>query len=247
MANRRGHRGRGGRPPRGGAGNVLIEGDTGISAEPQGGAAPGASESGDAAAREFGVPQADIPGGLKHLVNAPAVPADTAAAPPRPADYHKEHGVPPPDWGDYGTPPTEADDTAERAPAEPLSRDELAVPVYIVEDRKGGKRLYALITEGPLVVPTGTADPVHLAQRDPSRRKFWITNETTQSGAGAATPGIRIGDWETTADGRGMMIPAAQMKDFLTQDAVYATNQSGTAITISWGYETEIPAARPDA
>jgi len=250
--NRRGHRGRGGRPARGGIppGEApLVEGDTGIAAGPQGGAAdPPDTAAGDLAAREFGVPQADIPGGLKHLVNAPTVPAQTVDKPERPADYHKEHGVEVADWGQYDTPAgrLEHDGHSHAPDLRVIPDNELAIPVYQVEGPHGTKRLVSLITEGPVTVPSPTLDPVRLANRDPSRRKFWITNETTPASSGATGPGIRIGDWETTADGRGLLVPAGQMKDLFCQDDVYATNQSGTAITISWGVETSIPATRPD-
>src|SRR5229473_836208 len=96
------------RPRRGRPGpNVLVEGDTGPR-EPQGGARPGARESGDLKSREFGVPQADLPGGVVHVVNPETRQAKTAAKAERPADYHKYHGVPSDD-GQYETPPDESD------------------------------------------------------------------------------------------------------------------------------------------
>jgi len=231
------------RPRRGPAGpNVLVEGDTGIAAGPQGGAKDGATESGDLAAREFGVPQADIPGGLKHLVNPESVPAATVEVIPRPADYHKEHGVEPDDWEGYQVPPDESiRERAERPAPEPHWND--AVPVYITDGPGKGNRILALVVEGPVTFPSGTVDPVRIAVRDPHRRKFWIVNETTASGAGAAGPGVRIGDWETTGDGRGLLIPAAQMKDFNSQDDIYLINNSGSSVTVSFGYETMVPAA----
>lgn len=251
---RRGHRGRGGRPHRGHGGGtgegssaaVLEHGDTGTYAEAQGGAHPGASESGNLEAREFGVPQADLPGGLKHLVNPETVVTGTVDKPPRPADYHKEHGVPPQDWGQYETPPTEDEDEAA-TPPEVLPSADLAVPVYIVEGKGEGKQLLALVTEGPVTFPSGTADPQRLANRDRRRRKFWICNETTPASSGATGPGVRIGDWDTCADGRGLLIPAGQIKDFATKETVYMTNQSGSAVTLSWGYETDLPASTSGA
>lgn len=235
-------RGRGSRPRRGAPGpNVLVSGDTGPR-QPQHGAGPPASESGNLEAREFGVPQADIPGGLKHLVNPQTHPSPTKAMPPRPADYHKEHGVPPDDWGDYVTPPDESEHVlAERPWPEPKWLD--AVPVYVVENPGEKQVIRALVTEGPVTYATGTVDPVRIAVRDPHRTKFWIVNETAPGAAGAATPGVRIGDWETTADGRGMLIPAAQMKDLNTQDDIYLINTSGSSVTVSWGYETEVEVA----
>lgn len=235
------------RPRRGPAGpNVLVEGDPGstigVSRDAQGGAEDGATESGNLAAREFGVPQADIPGGVRHLVNAETVPTATVEVIPRPADYHKEHGVKPPDWEGYQVPPDESvPERATRPAAEPAWHD--AVPVYVTDGPGKGNRILALVTEGPVTYPTGTVDPVRIAVRDQHRRKFWIVNETTASGAGAAGPGPRIGDWETTGDGRGMLIPAAQMKDFNSQDDIYLINNSGSSVTVSFGYETSVEAA----
>lgn len=241
----RGSRGR--RPKRGPAGpNVLVAGDTGIAGGDQGGAGPAPSESGNLAAREFGVPQADIPGGLKHLVNPETIPDPTVEVPRRPADYHKEHGVEPLDWEGYRTPPDETEDPRAVRPGPEVHWND-AVPVYITDGPGKGDRILALVTEGPVTVASQTAgqpvDPLRIAVRDPHRRKFWIANETTPSGAGAATPGVRIGDWETTSDGRGLLIPAAQMKDFNSADDIYLINNSGSSVTVSFGYETMIEAA----
>ena len=221
--------------------NVLIEGDTGIFGGPQGGAEPGASESGDLHARQFGVPQADVPGGLNHLINTQTKPAPTVDKGERPADYHKYHGVPPTEPGQYVTPPKDVGKAPRPAPVRKSEFDE-AVPVRIIEGERV-KSIRILVTEGPVAIPAGTVDPIRVAERDPNRSKFWICNETTPSAAGAATPGVRIGDFETTADLRGLLIPAAQIKDFNGQDTIYITNQSGTAVTVSWGYETEMPEA----
>lgn len=241
-------RGRGHRPRRGPAGpNVIVEGDpgstTGVSRDAQGGAGEPASVSGDLASREFGVPQADIPGGVRHLVNPETHVYPTPEIPRRPADYHKEHGVEPIDWGEYVTPPDESEHVpADRRPPEPRWND--AVPVYITESPGDkGDRIRMLITDGPITYPTGTVDPERIAVRDPHRFKFWICNETTPSAAGAATPGVRIGDWETTGEGRGMLIPAGSIKDFNSQDDIYLINISGSSVTVSFGYETEVEVA----
>ena len=210
---------------------------------PQGGARQGQDayrESGDLSAREFGTPQADIPGGVKHLVNAETVATRPAVKPERPADYHKYHGVPSDD-GLYAETPGEP--VTGQPKATPLPRNEYdeAVPVRIVQGDGAKPLIRTLVTEGPVVIASAaTIDPVRLADRDSHRVQFWICNETTAS-AGTA-PGIRIGDWETCADGRGLLIPAATIKDFVAQDAIYLTNQSGSAVTISWGYETETEA-----
>jgi len=179
---------------------------------------------------------------VRHLVNPQTFADSPAPYEPRPADYHKEHGVPPHDWGQYETPPDESEHVpAERPAPEPHYVD--AVPVYNVQGPGGKRVIRTLVTEGPVTYATGTTDPFRIAVRDPRRVKFWICNETTPSAAGATGPGVRIGDWETTADSRGLLIPAGQIKDFVSQDDIYLINLSGNPVTVSWGYETELEAA----
>jgi hypothetical protein len=233
MANRRS------RPRRGGGGsNVLVSGDTGPRG-PQGGAAPGASESGDLAAREYGVPQADVPGGKRHWVNPQARPAATVPEPERPADYHKYHGVPS-DGGQYETPGSEVGKAPRPAPEPQFTEP---VPVFIQQEPGRKQRIRALITEGPVSLPVFTGagvDPMRIADRDPHRVKLWICNEDSN-----VAHFIRIGAWETVTDGRGLQIPGGQkLQDFNTQDAVYVIQaSSGSGVVISWGYETEVEAS----
>ena len=231
------------RPRRGEPGpDVLVTGDTGNYAGPQGGARKlkeAFRESGNLESREFGVPEADLPGGKPHVVNPETHVTPPHAPPERPADYHKYHGVPS-DNGEYETPDPEVTRAARPVP---LPKVTDAVPVYITERADGARSIRALFTEGPVTIANNTVDPVRIADRDPDRVRFWICNEATASAAGASGPGVRIGDWETTGDGRGLLIPAATIKDFDTQDSLYLINTSGTAITVSWGYITEIPAA----
>lgn len=352
------------RPRRGPAGNPIVAGDTGIFGGPQGGAEPGATESGDLEAREYGVPQADIPGGVRHLVNPQTRPRKTADKPERPADYHKEHGVIPQDDGLYVVPPDATEERPPKAAPEPSYAD--AVPVYIQSAPGRKPRIRVLVSEGPQNIPATTIDPIRIADRDPHRYKFWICNEnlpvqpgaagtqgasTTTVGsvtspaadaiitsqalaagtytvgwtvqlsgtlaagdannfvmesnavqvaqslnsaaagtyvqppvtvvipaggatveiealaigtvgavysavmtvtpvpapaaAGANPAGIRIGDYETAADSRGLLIPGNTLRDFNSQDAVWVTNQSGAVVTISFGYETELETAGP--
>ena len=161
-------RGRGSKPRRGRPGpNVLVTGDTGIAAGRQGGAGPAASESGDLAAREFGVPQADIPGGLKHLVNPQSPPSHVPVKRPRPADYHKEHGVEPADWGEYVTPPDESEHWHVDRPA-PEPQWEDAVPVRVVEGKTA--RVHRAANANRLVVVANTSvDPTRVCNRDQDR------------------------------------------------------------------------------
>ena len=350
------------RPRRGQPGaDVLVEGDVG-EYHPQGGARLREvfRESGDLESREFGVPEADLPGGKGHVINPETEATDPAIPPERPADYHKYHGVPSDD-GLYVVPDGEVGESERPAPV-PKIQD--AVPVYIVEGGGKAKVIRALTTEGPMAFPTGTVDPIRLATRDPKRTKFWITNENlpTQPGAagtqgasvttvgsvtspaadatitsqalaagvytvgwtvqlsgtlgagdannfvmesnnvqvaqslnsaaagtytqppvtvvipaggatveiealaigttgavytaqmtttpvpsaataGANPAGVRIGTLEDAADNRGLLILGNSTRDFNTQEALYMTNQSGSTVTLSWGYETEIQAA----
>jgi hypothetical protein len=223
------------RPRRGPSGNVIVTGDTGPR-QPQGGAKPGASESGDLQAREFGVPQADLPGGVKHLVNPESPPERTTDKPRRPADYHKYHGVPSDD-GQYAVTPGVEKDRPPKPVPEPKFNE--AVPVYIVEGQNQKNPIRRLITEGPQTIAANTVDPVRIAARDPHRVKLWICNENS-----TFANLVRIGDWATTADGRGLAIPGGSSpRDFLNQDDLFLINPSGSAIVVSWGWETEVEAS----
>lgn len=229
------------RPHRGNSGPEIEIGDPFGQYEQQGGEAPGASESGDLQSREFGVPQADIPGGLNHLVNTQAKPEKTVHHGERPADAHKYHGVPPQDNGLY-VKPERADELGKQPKAAPEPKFDEAVPVRIVQAPDERRPIRKLVTEGPKTItgPEAGGDPVRLADRDPKRVKFWIVNETTSGGVGQAGPLFRIGDWETAADGRGMAIPAATMQDFVSQDSIFMHVATGVTVTYSFGYETEI-------
>lgn len=240
------------RPRRGGGGNVLVTGDTGIAAGPQGGARPGASESGDLDAREFGVPQADIPGGVRHVVNPQTRAARPGAAPERPADYHKEHGVPPEDWGGYGTPGDEELLREQDVPRPaPLPHEIEAVPVYEVE--APGKKLVirTLATKGPFNIPANDSAPRRIADRDPSRLAVYIKCEDN-----AFAQGLRVGSKEDVDQGLGIFCPgnATSWQEIKTQDDLWAVNSrnaaagssgvpSTSAVNYSVGLLTEIEAA----
>lgn len=238
------------KPRRGQAGNPLIEGGEGTYPGPLGGAQPGASESGDLDSREFGVPQADIPGGARHIVNKPVEQAPTVTKPQRPADYHKRHGVPGDD-GQYVTPPDESDLGKQRKPeAEPKETD--AVPVYMVE-RPGMRRpLRSLIGGGERVLAAnGTDGPIRIADRDPHRAKVWICNES-RTGANFVHIGTRDQcDRKISAIGGAgvadvLAIPGAlSPQDYATQDELFVCNASNAAITVSWAYEIEIESTGP--
>jgi hypothetical protein len=236
------------RPRRGHPGNPLIEGDEGIFAGPQGGAKPGASESGDLASREFGVPQADIPGGVVHLVNEPAVPAATVKKPLRPADAHKRHGVPGGD-GQYHDPEDES--ALGRAPKpEPVPKLSDAVPVYIRQAPGHRPKIRTLSGTNRRSLLAAFGDgAVRLCGRDPNRVEIWITNENSTR-ANNLLIGSRA-DIEAAIDfgatgvtSPGMSLPGNQgSQNYPIQDELFACNPSAsTAITISWGTITEVEA-----
>jgi hypothetical protein len=165
------------RPRRGGGdSDPLIAGDSGTYAGPQGGALPGPYETGDLESREFGVPQADIPGGKQHIVNAPTHPVRPGPedVEVRPADLHKFHGVEPHDLGQYVTPPDATQDQdAPKPEPEPQITD--AVPVYIVESPESKvirKNILFNINVG-----NSTTRPVRICGTDPNRVEIQVLNE----------------------------------------------------------------------
>jgi hypothetical protein len=222
------------RPRRGPAGhNILVTGDTGTTAGAQGGAKPGASESGDLDSREFGVPQADIPGGLRHVVNPETTPAATAAKQLRPADEHKFHGVPPMDFGQYADVPGTEQDKPGRPEPEPKTDD--AVPVYLVERGGDERMIRRLVVAGPLTLAIGAVQ--RIADRDPHRRRLYVCKE-------ASTGACRItSDRFEAEQGIGLAIPSTTLQSFDTQDEVFVTNTGAATTVISWGFDTDVPAS----
>ena len=237
------------RPRRGPAGpNVLELGDTGIPGGPQGGARDvereGPSESGDLAAREFGVPQADIPGGVRHLVNPQTFVDSPGPKIPRPVDYHKEHGVEPHDWGQYVLPP----DESEHYPAErpvPLPQIHDAVPVYIEEHPQKRRVIRSSICFNMSINAAGT-EPSRICGRDPNRVEILILNEDS-------TTDIRVGnlsDLQTvSAQGTGPADAGALIwhgtnsyTKIKSQDFLFGvTTIAGTKARLSVILVTEIP------
>lgn len=234
-------RGRGG-PSRGEAGPEIEIGDPFGQYEKQGGDQPGATESGDLQSREFGVPQADVPGGLKHLVNTETIPEKTAHKGAQPADYHKFHGVPPQDLDLYTFPP-QADEVGAVPRGEAVPRESEAVPVFITEGPGKGQRVRALFSHGPLTLAANMVDPVRLSVRDPYRHKWYVTCENTQGT-------LRIGSsYELLAQGYGLKLSnttALVLQTFDTQDDVWIINLGANPGIISWAEETDIAVPRSD-
>lgn len=166
------------RPRRGRPGtDALVEGDTGPR-QPQGGARVREifRESGDLQSREFGVPQADVPGGKTHVVN----PETHAHRPPgvteRPADYHKYHGVESDDGG-YETPDTSVGPVQH---AYGPARLEDAVPVYVVE-KPGKERVRRDGIPFNVNVPAAGSQPARICNIDTDRVEIQLLNEDSST------------------------------------------------------------------
>jgi len=224
------------RPRRGPAGNVLETGDTGIFAGPLGGDEPGATESGDLASREYGVPQADIPGGVRHLVNPQTRAARPVSKPPRHVDYHREHGVEPQDFGPYETPPDATEEKAKRPLPEPKIHD--AIPVYVVQHPTDKRVRKGMTAELVTVVNNASAEPTRLCNIDHKRVMLHLLNED-------ATTGIRIGEeYATLLEGRGALLPpgGTSYQHFTHQGPLWAMTTSASATAkLSVIVETEVP------
>jgi hypothetical protein len=214
------------RPRRGDPGpNVLVEGDVG-EYHPQGGAREGRDafrESGDLEAREFGVPQADLPGGKGHIINEPTRHAKPAVKPERPADYHKYHGVPS-DNEDYEVPEADVGRAPKQAPV-PKVAD--AVPVYIVEGAQA--KVLRMASPRHEICPASTAaEPVRICGKNPRRVKVGLLNEDTATDIRIAA--TRADMTPSTGGTLGGALVPWPMNSYLwleTQDELYAQGATG--------------------
>lgn len=231
---------RGSRPRRGRPGpNVLVEGDpgsvTGVSRDPQHGAAPDVSLSGDLDAREFGTPQADIPGGVKHLVNPETKPAKTPEIPRRPADYHKEHGVEPDDWGQYVLPPDESEHVRADRPAPEVKWDD-PVPVRIVEGKH--PRVHRAANANRInIQPNTSVDPTRVCNRDQERVILQLLCDD-------ASNDVRISEERATLlEGGGALLShsATSYTNVPAQNELWALSAGSAASHLSVIMVTETP------
>jgi hypothetical protein len=164
------------RPKRGPAGPDIEIGDPFGHYEYQGGAAPGASESGDLQSREFGVPQADIPGGLNHLVNTESHHVKPSVR-PQEQPVINDHGVPPVDGTQYEF-PEKADKIGKTPKASPKPKHEhdYAVPTYTVE-KPGRESVYRDVEPYNVnVVPVGS-QPTRVCNLNRDRISIGLLNE----------------------------------------------------------------------
>jgi hypothetical protein len=174
-----------------------------------------------------------IPGGRRHISNAPAVRETVPVPPPEPEiDPLIAHGVAP---GSHTT--------AERAEAErgpnsvhvtmprpqhhaPVDRP-APIPVYVVQDHNN--EVVRSAAPHNFTVPGNTSDPVRICGRDPGRTEVMILNESTAQN-------VRIAQRpaDLTNGGGGLVpYPANSYLTIKTQDELYALSTSGTAATIS--------------
>lgn len=174
-----------------------------------------------------------IPGGRRHISNAPAVRETVPVPPPEPEiDPLIAHGVAP---GSHTT--------AERAEAErgpnsvhvtmprpqhhaPVDHP-APIPVYVVQDHNN--QVVRSAAPHSFTVPGNTSDPVRICGRDPGRTEVMILNESTAQN-------VRIAQRpaDLTNGGGGLVpYPANSYLTIKTQDELYALSTSGTAATIS--------------
>lgn len=231
------------RPRRGDSGrNVLVTGDTGPR-QPQHGAEPGATESGDLAAREYGVPQADLPGGVAHLVNPEAPPAETPKKAERPADYHKYHGVPSDD-GQY-TVPERVIKQVPRAVPEPEYHD--AVPVYLTAGPGKKRKQRTFIAGHTITLAPGDYTVRRLCDQDLGRVWLMIyqTNNLLIGQKEDLDAAVAVGT-PPTGQGGGFVLTqgAGQGNKMDIQNELWVVNAAIATATPSYGIcyltETEV-------
>lgn len=183
-------------------------------------------------ARVQGTPS-PIPGGQKHLSNAPAI-RHTVPTPPsdREIGMGNAHGVVP---GSH----TNADRAAmQRGPNDvhpprpqhinPVQRPR-PIPVYVVQDHDDSVIRSAAPRNFVAPGNDNEADPVRLCGRDATREEVLLLNEST-------TTDIRFAQRPSDLnEGGGALLPwpANSYLRLKTQDELYAISATGTAARIS--------------
>jgi hypothetical protein len=184
--------------------------------------------------RELGIDDRDIPGGLEHLVS----PETPPTKPQVPAQRHLKDDVA------HGVPVTDPDKPYVKPEAGKFQlpvftrppEEEIAVPVYQVERPGDARTIRTFISGGPVTLVPGEVR--RIADRDPKRVKLYVSSEVNTN-----SYYIRVGSLEDVDAGMGFGIPGGRIiQEFTTQDELWVTNVSTVNITISWGYETEVPA-----
>ena len=192
---------------------------------PQGGAFDGASESGDLESREFGVPQADVPGGKGHVVNPETYPVRPGGVPERPADYHKYHGVPSDD-GEYETPDGEIGETPRPAP---VRRSPDAIPVYIVAGANA-KTVRLAVTDS-ILLPAVGSDPARICNWDLGRDEVMLLCTDSTHDALFSDDRASLADATTTDHGRCAFLShtSPAYTRVATQGELWATSADANA------------------
>jgi hypothetical protein len=220
-----------------------VDGDDGAYAGPQGGARKlkeAFRESGDLESREFGVPEADLPGGKTHIVNPETVPTPPHDRPERPADYHKYHGVPS-DNGLYTTP----DDEVGKAPRpEPLPKLHDAVPVYIVQEGSSKRRVKRVAYTDTISLPPVGQDPARLCNSDDSRDEVMLLCTSGSNNALFSDDYASLAQATTTSHGGCGYLPntATAYTRIATQEQLWATSDTASGSQVSVVIVTEVSA-----
>ena len=242
-----------GRPRRGDPGpNVLVSGDegrrtadegSGTAAGPQGGTGPPASETGNLEAREFGVAQADLPGGIRHVVNPETHPDKTAARPERPADYHKYHGVPSDDGPYEPTPDESGIDLRDWPKPAPVPKITDAVPVYVVERGTPG-RVRRVAATDTIALPAVGSDPARICGQDDSRDEIMLLCTDAANDALFSDDRSSLADALATDHGRCAFLShlATTYTRVATQGEMWATSAAAGVSHVAIIIITTVPA-----
>ena len=173
-----------------------------------------------------------IPGGQKHVSNAPSV-RHTVPVPPsdREIGMGNAHGVVPgshtnAERADAMRGPNSVHAPRPHPPAQPRERP-APIPVFVVEDAR--RDVIRSAAPYKITVPGNTAEPVHLCGQDASRSLVMLLNESTAQD-------VRIAQRPSDLTGGGGALLAWPTNSYLkieTQDHLYALSTSGTAATVS--------------
>ena len=172
-----------------------------------------------------------IPGGRRHISNAPAVRETVPVAPPEPEiGPLNAHGVVP------GTHTNAERADAERGPNtvhapkpvhHPVRERPQPIPVTVVQDERNA--VFRSAAPRNFSVPGTGSDPVRICGRDTGRTEVMILNESTAQNIRIAQ---RLADL-TNGGGALIPYPSNSYVTIKTQDELYALSTSGTAATIS--------------
>lgn len=172
-----------------------------------------------------------IPGGLKHLSNAPAVRHTVPIPPSEPEIYMgNAHGVAPGSHTNLDRSELQAGPNTVHPPRpSPTTRVEkpLPIPVFVVQDHNRN----SIRSAAPyhITVPANTADPVRLCGRDAGRVVVMLLNESDGQNVRIAQTMRDAG----VGGGALLLSAATSYTKIETQDELYALSTAGTAATVS--------------